>query len=87
MEIFDKIIIDFNLIQPSNNFYEISFKWCGNLIVLKLIQYEKILFSIIVKFVSSSNVIFSKFENSLNALFPISEPNKGIEIDFNLEHP
>ena len=62
MEIFDKIIIDFNLIQPSNNFYEISFKWCGNLIVLKLIQCEKILFPILVKFDSSSNMIFSKFE-------------------------
>ena len=62
MEIFDKIIIDFNSIQHSNDFDEISFNLDGNLIVLKLIQYEKILFPILVKFDSSSNMIFSKFE-------------------------
>ena len=62
MEIFDKIIIDFNSIQHSNDFDEISFNLDGNLIVLKLIQYEKILFPIIDKFDSSSNDTFSKFE-------------------------
>ena len=61
MEIFDKIIIDFNSIQHSNDFDEISFNLDGNLIVLKLIQYEKILFPIFVKFNYSSNMIFPKF--------------------------
>ena len=40
-----------------------------------------------VKFDSSSNVTFLKFEHSKNASFPISETNKGIEIDSKLEHP
>ena len=58
----DKIVIDFNLLHPSNECDEISSNWGGNLIVLKLIQYEKILFPIIDKFDSSSNDTFSKFE-------------------------
>ena len=41
----------------------------------------------IVKFDSSSNIIFSKFEHSLNASLPISETDEGIEIDSKLEHP
>ena len=48
--------------HPSNEYNEISFNWWGNLIVLRLTQYEKVLFPVIVKFDSSSNVIFSKFE-------------------------
>ena len=40
-----------------------------------------------VKFDSSSNVTFLKFEHSKNASFPISEIDEGIEIDSKLQHP
>ena len=48
--------------HSSNKCDEITSNWGGNLIVLKLIQYEKILIPILIKFDSSSNMIFSKFE-------------------------
>ena len=58
----DKIIIDFNLVQPSNDCDEISFNWDGNLIVFKLLQFENDESPIVVRLDCSWNVTFSKFE-------------------------
>ena len=57
-EILDKIIIDFNFEHPSNKLDEISFNCDGNLIDVKLTQYEKIWFPIVVKFYNPSIDIY-----------------------------
>ena len=58
----DKIVIDLNSLHLSNECDEISFNWCGNSIVSKLLQFENDDSPIIVKFDSFPNIIFFKFE-------------------------
>ena len=48
--------------QPSNNSDEISFKWDGNSIVPKLLQFENDESPIVVRLDCSWNDTFSKFE-------------------------
>ena len=58
----DKIVIDFNSVHYSNECDEISFKWDGNSIVPKLLQFENDESPILVNIDFSSNDTFSKFE-------------------------
>ena len=69
----DKIIIDFNLLQPSNDRDEISFNWDGNSIISNLLQFENDDSLIVVRFDCSWNDTFSKLNNNKMFSFQLFE--------------